>query len=82
MRSELDPRRVADRLSRLKALYVPESVVEGGARLAREQPRSHASLAQVAARSLAELRALCELARVLHMGRRNASPPGTTADDG
>jgi hypothetical protein len=69
MRDELDPAEVAERLSTLRALYVPEGIEEARARLAREQPRSHESLEQVAARSLAELRALCELARVLHTAR-------------
>lgn len=69
MRDELDPRLVVERLSRLRALYVPEHVDDARARLAREQPRPQESLEQVAARSLAELRALCELARVLHAAR-------------
>jgi hypothetical protein len=69
MRRELDPREVAQRLSRLRALYVPETVEEARVRLAREQPRSRESLEQIAERSLAELRALCELARVLHTAR-------------
>lgn len=69
MRDELDPRVVAERLSQLRALYVPERVDDARDRLAREQPGSRETLEQVAARSLAELRALCELARVLHAAR-------------
>ncbi len=69
MRDELDPRVVAERLSKLRALYIPEGIEEARERLAREQPRTHESLEQVATRSLAELRALCELARVLHAAR-------------
>jgi hypothetical protein len=69
MRRELEPAEVAGRLSKLRALYVPEGIEEARERLAREQPRTHESLEQVATRSLAELRALCELARVLHTAR-------------
>lgn len=69
MIDELDPEEVAERLSKLRALYVPEGIDEARARLAREQPRPQESLEQVAARSLVELRALCELARVLHTAR-------------
>jgi len=69
MRDKLDPREVAERLSRLRVLYVPEGIEEARVRLAREQPRSHESIEQVAERSLAELRALYELARVLHTVR-------------
>jgi hypothetical protein len=69
MRAELDPRSVAARLAELRTAYVPETIDDGQRRLAREQPRSQASIAEVAARSLSELRALCELARVLHQAR-------------
>jgi len=69
MKRELDPAQVAERLKKLRALYVPETVEEGRARLAREQPRTRESIEQVAERSLAELRALCELARELHMAK-------------
>ena len=67
---ELDPRDVAARLSDLRRSYIAESVSDARARLAREQPRPEQPFAQRAARSLAELRALCELARVLHGVRR------------
>jgi hypothetical protein len=69
MRAELDPRSVAARLAELRARYAPETVDDGRNRLAREQPRSQESVVEVAARSLSELRALCELARVLHRAR-------------
>jgi hypothetical protein len=82
MRRELDPAAVAERLSQLRALYIPEGIEEARARLAREQPRAHESLAQVAARSLAELRALCELARVLHMARPATPHPDVAAGEG
>ncbi len=76
MRAELDPRSVAARLGELRTTYVPETVDEGRQRLAREQPPSQQSVAQVAARSLSELRSLCELARVLQQAR----PIGRPAD--
>jgi hypothetical protein len=57
---------VAVRLSVLRALYIPEPLDQARDRLAKEQPRPSASFEQVAARSLGELRALCELARALH----------------
>jgi len=72
MKPELDPKQVAERLSRLRALYVPEGIDEARARLARERPRSRESPEQVAERSLAELRALCDLARVLHTRSKTA----------
>lgn len=67
MADELDPRLVAERLSELRRLFVAETVEEARGRLAREQPpQRQESLEQMAQRSLEELRALCELARVLH----------------
>lgn len=66
MSDGLDPRVVAERLSELRRLFVAETVEEARARLAREQPRPEETFEQVAQRSLEELRALCELARVLH----------------
>ena len=74
------PRSVAPTEARLAAVQVALGdprvpapsrplLEEARDRLAREQPRPHESLEQVAARSLAELRALCELARVLHTAR-------------
>jgi hypothetical protein len=72
MTRDLDPRSVAVRLSDLRTRYVPESVADARARLAREQPRPHDTFEQRAARSLVELRALCELARALHRARADA----------
>jgi hypothetical protein len=74
MTGDLDPRDVAARLSDLRSRYVAESVSDARARLAREQPRPQEPFEQVAARSLAELRALCELARVLHRARADTQP--------
>jgi hypothetical protein len=73
MAAELDPGAVAARLGALRTAYAPETVDDGRRRLAQERPPSQESVAQVAARSLSELRALCELARVLHQAR----PPAT-----
>jgi hypothetical protein len=69
MAHDLEPLMIAARLATLRALYVPETVEQARERLARERPPSRESPAQVATRSLAELRALCELARVLHAAR-------------
>jgi hypothetical protein len=66
MSRELDPAAVARRLAELRARYVPETVEEGRRRLARERPPRVETLAQRAARGLAELRALCDLADHLH----------------
>lgn len=66
MTDELDPRVVAERLAELRRMFVAETVDEARERLAREQPRPRESFEQRAQRSLDELRALCELARVLH----------------
>jgi hypothetical protein len=71
MTRELHPRDVAARLSDLRRRYVAESISDARARLAREQPRPEQPFAQRAARSLAELRALCELARALHRARKS-----------
>lgn len=80
MSDALDPRIVAERLAALRRRFVAETVDEAHERLAREQPRSTLSFAQVAHRSLEELRALCELARMLHMVPRppTSSIPGRT----
>lgn len=75
MSDTLDPRIVAERLAELRRRFVPESVDEARERLAREQPRPRRTLAQVAQRSLDELRALCELTRVLHAAPRPMSKP-------
>lgn len=69
MSRELDPHAVRARLAVLRALYVPETVDEGRARLSHERPRREVPLEVLAARRLAELRALCELARYLGRGR-------------
>jgi hypothetical protein len=66
MSDALDPRIVAERLAELRRSFVAETVDEARERLAREQPRSRLSFAERAHRSLEELRALCELTRVLH----------------
>ena len=75
MSDALDPRIVAERLAELRRSFVAETVDEARERLAREQPRSRLSVAQVAQRSLEELRALCELTRVLHAVPRPPSSP-------
>lgn len=62
----LDPRLAVERLAELRRSFVAETVEAARERLAREQPRSTLSFAQIAQRSLDELRALCELARTLH----------------
>jgi hypothetical protein len=68
MSRDLDPSKVAHRLAGLRAGYVAEDVDEGRRRLALERPSGDESFAQGAARRLAELRALCELADHLHRG--------------
>lgn len=73
MSDALDPRLVAERLAELRRSFVAETVDEARERLAREQPRSRLSFAERAHKSLEELRALCELTRVLHAV---AKPPG------
>jgi hypothetical protein len=70
MTAELTAAAVAPRLEELRRLYVPERIEAARERLARERPARAESFALAAARSLAELRALCELARHLHAGRR------------
>jgi hypothetical protein len=69
MKSELDPRKLASRLEVLRSAYVAETVEEAHGRLARERPRDIAPFDVRVARRLAELRALCELARELHRDR-------------
>ena len=66
MRPELDPEQLARRLEALRSIYVPETLDEAHARLAREQPRDATPFDLRVARRLAELRALCELTRALH----------------
>jgi len=75
MSDALDPRLVAERLAELRRSFVAETVDEARERLAREQPRSRLSFAERAHRSLEELRALCELTRVLHAIPRPPSEP-------
>ena len=65
MTPELDPRAVARRLAALAAIYVPETVAEGRARL-RADAQSPDAFATAVARRLEELRALDELTRYLH----------------
>jgi len=67
--SALEPRKVAARLDRLRTDYHPETVDEAHARLARERPRDATPFDARVARRLGELRALCELARVLQRRR-------------
>lgn len=68
MKSELDPNDVAHRLAQLSALYVPETVAEGRARLRRDAS-SPDVLVMLVARRLDELRALDDLTRHLHSVR-------------
>jgi hypothetical protein len=88
MSDGLDPRLVAERLAELRRSFVAETVDEARERLAREQPRSRLSFAERAHRSLEELRALCELTRVLHAVPRpsskliSGSTPGHAIGDG
>jgi hypothetical protein len=60
------PAGVAERLARLRALYVPEGDQEARRRLARETPGSTEPFARAVARRLEELRALSDLANHLH----------------
>ena len=61
---EPTPGQVAARLAELARIYVPETVVEGRARLRREAMSPDAMVSTVA-RRLDELRALDELTRYL-----------------
>ena len=67
MARDLDPAVVAARLATLAALYVPETVEEGRARLRADELAPDAFAAAVA-RRLDELRALDDLTRYLHAG--------------
>jgi hypothetical protein len=69
-RAEQPPPGVAERLERLRALYVPESLAEARRRLAAESNATAEPFATAVARRLEELRALCDLASYLHRGRR------------
>ena len=81
MSDALDPRIVAERLAELRRSFVAETVDEARERLAREQPRSRLSFAERAHKSLEELRALCELTRVLHAARRPPSNSSASRGD-
>jgi hypothetical protein len=70
MTPELTVAAVSARLQDLRRLHVPERIEAARERLARERPASAEPFAHAVARSLAELRALCELARYLHAARR------------
>lgn len=62
------PPGVAERLSQLRSLYVPERDSEARRRMAAETPVTITPFAVAVAGRLAELRALCDLAK--HLGRR------------
>jgi hypothetical protein len=62
------PPGVAERLERLRALYVPEDDAEVRRRLASRPPAPAEPFAAQVARRLKELRALCDLAA--YLGRR------------
>ena len=66
MKPELDPEKVVARLAELRAAYVPEGVSDARRRLAHEIPPRSERFERRVARSLAELRALCDLAAHLH----------------
>jgi hypothetical protein len=70
MTADLTAAAVASRLEQLRRLYVPESIEAARERLALERPVRAEPFALAVARALAELRALCDLARHLHAGRR------------
>lgn len=76
MASEIDPIMAQRRLARLAELYVPETIEQGrqrlaaDQRLAAEQAEQREGFEAGAARRLEELRALCELTKVLHAARR------------
>jgi len=63
------PAGVAERMERLRLLYVPERDAEARRRLAERPHAANAPFAPAVARRLAELRALCDLAS--HLGRRS-----------
>ena len=69
MKGMLAPRLVAARLAELRACYVPERVEQARERLAREAMQQAPPFERAVARSLKELRALCELARHLHRAK-------------
>lgn len=63
------PAGVAERLERLRALYVPEQDAEARLRLAREARACAPPFAVAVARRLEELRALSDLTTYLHRGQ-------------
>lgn len=65
MTRELRPSEVAERLAALAAIYVPETVDQGRARL-RDEAMSLDAFASAVAQRLDELRALDDLTRYLH----------------
>lgn len=68
MKSDLSPSAVAQRLEALRALYRPETALDGRRRLAAEA-KQDVPFATAVARRLEELRALCELTDYLHSPR-------------
>jgi hypothetical protein len=64
--AELSPTAVHRRLERLREIYVPEELETARRRLEAERTRPRETFNESAARRLEELRALCELTRVLH----------------
>jgi hypothetical protein len=77
--SELDPVAVERRLQRLRERYVPETIEAGRRRLEADRPARTESFDQAVARRLTELRALCELTKVLggatKRGTNSPTPP-------
>lgn len=67
----IDPDTVAARLAELSALYVPETVEQGRARL-RAEAMAPDAIASTVAQRLEELRALDDLARYLEHGQRSS----------
>jgi hypothetical protein len=65
----LDPDTVARRLAQLGALYVPETIEHGRARL-RAEAMAPQSIVSAVAQRLEELRALDELARYVASRRK------------
>jgi hypothetical protein len=74
---DIGPTEVARRLSVLRRISVTERDEEARARLARERPTSSQPFELTVHRRLRELRALCELASVLHRGAASLKPART-----